>query len=232
MLEVLRRARLPASRGGAFASERSAGQAGRVRGWRARVPAARRRDDPGPRPGALLGRRRGERRVGAAACRRRARSSSTTPASGGCTRTCRWSSPRSTRTRPSATTGIIANPNCSTMQMVVALAPIQRRGRDRADRRLHLPVGLGHRPAGGRRAARPGARACSSEQDAGAEVYPHRIAFNVLPQVETFKDGDDYTTEERKLMAETRKILERRRRGSGSRPPAPGCPCSSATRSR
>jgi len=39
------------------------------------------------------------------------------------------------------------------------------------------------------------------------EVYPHQIAFNVLPQVETFKDGDDYTTEERKMMAETRKIL-------------------------
>jgi aspartate-semialdehyde dehydrogenase len=39
------------------------------------------------------------------------------------------------------------------------------------------------------------------------EVYPHPIAFNVLPQVETFKDGDDYTTEERKVMAETRKIL-------------------------
>jgi aspartate-semialdehyde dehydrogenase len=38
-------------------------------------------------------------------------------------------------------------------------------------------------------------------------VYPHRIAFNVLPQVEVFKDGDDYTTEERKVMAETRKIL-------------------------
>ena len=38
-------------------------------------------------------------------------------------------------------------------------------------------------------------------------VYPHQIAFNVLPHVETFKDGDDYTTEERKLMAETRKIL-------------------------
>jgi aspartate-semialdehyde dehydrogenase len=42
---------------------------------------------------------------------------------------------------------------------------------------------------------------------APAEVYPHQIAFNVLPQVETFKDGDDYTTEERKIMAETRKIL-------------------------
>ena len=40
-----------------------------------------------------------------------------------------------------------------------------------------------------------------------AQVYPHRIAFNVLPQVEVFKDGDDYTTEERKVMAETRKIL-------------------------
>jgi aspartate-semialdehyde dehydrogenase len=38
-------------------------------------------------------------------------------------------------------------------------------------------------------------------------VYPHQIAFNVVPQVETFKDGDDYTTEERKMMAETRKIL-------------------------
>src|SRR5204862_5305614 len=40
-------------------------------------------------------------------------------------------------------------------------------------------------------------------------VYPHQIAFNVLPQVERFKDGDDYTTEERKVMAETRKILGR-----------------------
>jgi aspartate-semialdehyde dehydrogenase len=40
-------------------------------------------------------------------------------------------------------------------------------------------------------------------------VYPHRIAFNVLPQVERFKDGDDYTTEERKMMAETRKIFGR-----------------------
>jgi aspartate-semialdehyde dehydrogenase len=40
-------------------------------------------------------------------------------------------------------------------------------------------------------------------------VYPRQIAFNVLPQVETFKDGDDYTTEERKCMRETRKILGR-----------------------
>ncbi len=40
-----------------------------------------------------------------------------------------------------------------------------------------------------------------------AEVFPHQVAFNVLPQVETFADGDDYTTEERKVMAESRKIL-------------------------
>ena len=40
-----------------------------------------------------------------------------------------------------------------------------------------------------------------------AEVYPHRIAYNVIPQVEAFKDGDDYTTEERKVIAETRKVL-------------------------
>jgi aspartate-semialdehyde dehydrogenase len=40
-------------------------------------------------------------------------------------------------------------------------------------------------------------------------VYPHQIAFNVVPQVETFKEGDDYTTEERKCMRETRKILGR-----------------------
>ena len=104
--------------------------------------------------------------------------------------------------------GLIANPNCSTMQMMVALAPIQRDGRDRADRRLDLPVGLRHRPARDRRAHRPGPRDASRPGATPAEVYPHRIAFNVLPQVETFKDGDDYTTEERKLMAETRKILE------------------------
>jgi aspartate-semialdehyde dehydrogenase len=39
-------------------------------------------------------------------------------------------------------------------------------------------------------------------------VYPHQIAFNVLPHVESFADGDDYTTEERKVMRETRKILD------------------------
>jgi aspartate-semialdehyde dehydrogenase len=44
-------------------------------------------------------------------------------------------------------------------------------------------------------------------REAKARVFPHQVAFNILPQVETFKDGDDYTTEERKVMGETRKIL-------------------------
>ena len=81
-----------------------------------------------------------------------------------------------------------------------------RRGRDRATRRLDLPVGLRDRAARDRGAAGPvGGRPRRREPE--ADVYPHQIAFNVLPQVETFKGGDDYTTEERKMMAETRKIL-------------------------
>ena len=46
------------------------------------------------------------------------------------------------------------------------------------------------------------------EQDPGAPaVYPHRIGFNVLPHAGSFKEGDDHTDEERKLINETRKIL-------------------------
>jgi aspartate-semialdehyde dehydrogenase len=50
-------------------------------------------------------------------------------------------------------------------------------------------------------------RAILDGKRVAARVFPHQVAFNVLPQVETFKDGDDYTTEERKVMRETRKIL-------------------------
>jgi aspartate-semialdehyde dehydrogenase len=103
--------------------------------------------------------------------------------------------------------GLIANPNCSTMQMMVALAPIQRSvGIERIVLSTYQSVsGTGQRAIDELEGQ---AHALLHGQEAPAEVYPHRIAFNVLPQVETFKDGDDYTTEERKLMAETRKILE------------------------
>jgi len=105
--------------------------------------------------------------------------------------------------------GIVANPNCSTMQMVVALKPIlDAAGIER------LVVSTYQSVSGTGKAAvdelTEQTRAHVSGDDfPPAEVYPHQIAFNVLPQVETFKSGDDYTTEERKMMGETRKILGR-----------------------
>ena len=102
--------------------------------------------------------------------------------------------------------GIVANPNCTTMQMVVVLGPIwQAVGIER------LVVSTYQSVSGTGRQAVEELQAQSRDILAGdevePEVFPHQVAFNVLPQVETFKDGDDYTTEERKVMAETRKLL-------------------------
>jgi len=103
--------------------------------------------------------------------------------------------------------GIIANPNCSTMQMVVALKPIlDKAGIERLIVSTYQSVsGTGQRAV---EELENQTRAIIEVKELEPpNVYPHRIAFNVVPQVETFKDGDDYTTEERKMMAETRKIL-------------------------
>ena len=103
--------------------------------------------------------------------------------------------------------GLIANPNCSTMQLMIALGPIERQvGIERIVISTYQSVsGTGQRAVEELEAQ---AHAILHHQEPPAPaVYPHGIAFNVLPQVESFKDGDDYTTEERKLMAETRKIL-------------------------
>jgi aspartate-semialdehyde dehydrogenase len=102
--------------------------------------------------------------------------------------------------------GLIANPNCTTMEMVVALAPIQREiGIERLVVSTYQAVsGTGQRAID---ELLEQSRAVLSGKTPEAAVYPHPIAFNVLPQVETFRDGDDYTTEERKVMAETRKIF-------------------------
>ena len=102
--------------------------------------------------------------------------------------------------------GIIANPNCTSMQIVVALAPIWREaGIER------LVVSTYQSVSGtGRNAIEElesQARALLDGEEPQATIYPHPVAFNVLPQVESFKDGDDYTTEERKVMAEMRKII-------------------------
>src|SRR3954465_9183919 len=103
--------------------------------------------------------------------------------------------------------GIIANPNCSTMQMVVALKPIQdaagierlvittmqsgSRTRHRAVEELHDQT----------------AAVLDAQEVPVASVYPHQVAFNVLPVAGSFPSGSDYTDEELKLVNETRKIL-------------------------
>ena len=105
--------------------------------------------------------------------------------------------------------GIVANPNCSTMQMVVALKPIL----DAAGiERLVVSTYQSVSGTGAKAVEELEAQAHAILHGQPIErpaVYPHQIAFNVLPQVEIFRDGDDYTTEERKVMAETRKILGR-----------------------
>jgi aspartate-semialdehyde dehydrogenase len=102
--------------------------------------------------------------------------------------------------------GLVANPNCTTMQMVVALAPIQREaGIERLVVSTYQSVsGTGRKAIEELRAQ---SRAVLEGEAVSAQVFPHQVAFNVLPQVETFSGDDDYTTEERKVMAETRKIF-------------------------
>ena len=103
--------------------------------------------------------------------------------------------------------GIVANPNCTTMQTVVALGPILRHaGIERVVMSSYQAVsGTGQRAV--EELHDQVEAQLHAKEIPAPEVYPHQIAFNVLPQVETFRDGDDYTTEERKCMRETRKIL-------------------------
>jgi aspartate-semialdehyde dehydrogenase len=103
--------------------------------------------------------------------------------------------------------GIVANPNCTTMVMMMALAPIHRTvGLERLVISSYQAVsGTGQRAI--EELLAQSRASLAGEAVPPPQIYPHQIAFNVLPQVEVFKDGDDYTTEERKVMAETRKIL-------------------------
>jgi aspartate-semialdehyde dehydrogenase len=105
--------------------------------------------------------------------------------------------------------GIVANPNCSTMQMVVALKPIlDAAGIERIVVSTYQSVsGTGQKAV--EELLIQSHTLLHEQEIEPPSVYAHRIAFNVLPHVEKFKDGDDYTTEERKMMAETRKILGR-----------------------
>lgn len=101
--------------------------------------------------------------------------------------------------------GIIANPNCSTIQMLVALKPIYDAvGIARINVATYQAVSGTGKEAVEELAAQTSA--LLNHQDVVIEVYPKRIAFNVLPQIDVFMDNG-YTKEEMKMVWETRKIL-------------------------
>ena len=103
--------------------------------------------------------------------------------------------------------GIISSPNCSTMAMVMALYPLQREvGIEEIVVSTYQSVSGSGRAAVEELESQTHALLHGSEPGPPS-VYSHQIAFNVLPHVETFKDDSGYTTEERKMMDETRKIL-------------------------
>src|SRR5690606_32881086 len=110
--------------------------------------------------------------------------------------------PEAAKQRPR---GIIANPNCSTMQMLVALAPIHRAvGIERINVATYQSVSGGGRSALeelGRQTA-----ALLSFQAPDPQRFPVQIAFNLIPHIDDFLDNG-FTKEEMKLVWETRKIL-------------------------
>ena len=102
--------------------------------------------------------------------------------------------------------GIIANPNCSTIQMVVVLHPIHKKyGVKRIVVSTYQAVsGTGKKAID---ELFDQTRAMINFLDYETRVYPHRIAFNCLPHIDIFLDNG-YTKEEMKMVNETRKILE------------------------
>ena len=102
--------------------------------------------------------------------------------------------------------GIIANPNCSTIQMVVALKPIHDVARIK-----RIVVSTYQSVSGTGNEAMAELMEQSSAillhfQDPKAKVYPHQIAFNCLPQIDVFLENG-YTKEEIKMIQETKKIM-------------------------
>lgn len=101
--------------------------------------------------------------------------------------------------------GIIANPNCSTMQMLVALAPIHRKaGIERINVATYQSVSGGGRSALEELGRQTGA--LLNFQDPDPQRFPVQIAFNLIPHIDEFLDNG-FTKEEMKLVWETRKIL-------------------------
>lgn len=104
-----------------------------------------------------------------------------------------------------AHSGIIANPNCSTIQMVVVLKPLHERSAMR-----RVVVSTYQSVSGTGKDAVEELEVQAGEVLRGGEpapkVYPHPIAFNCLPHIDVFLPGG-YTREEMKMVGETRKIM-------------------------
>ncbi|HSW62525.1 MAG TPA: aspartate-semialdehyde dehydrogenase [Dissulfurispiraceae bacterium] len=101
--------------------------------------------------------------------------------------------------------GIIANPNCSTIQMVVALKPIH----DAAKIKRVVVTTFQAVSGTGKKAMDELMQQVTdllNFRPAACSVYPHQIAFNVLPHIDTFLENG-YTKEEMKMVNETRKIM-------------------------
>jgi aspartate-semialdehyde dehydrogenase len=101
--------------------------------------------------------------------------------------------------------GIIANPNCSTIQMVVALQPLHKAA---VIKRVVVTTfqavsGTGQKAVDELDSQ---VRRMYNMQEPEIKVYPHRIAFNCLPHIDVFLDND-YTKEEMKMVHETMKIM-------------------------
>ena len=102
--------------------------------------------------------------------------------------------------------GIIANPNCSTIQLVVALYPLHKVN---PIKRVIVDTYQSVSGVGGSAALeelRTQARQVLDGEDTIPHVFPHQIAFNVLPEIDVFLDNG-YSVEELKMLEETRKIM-------------------------
>lgn len=101
--------------------------------------------------------------------------------------------------------GIIANPNCSTIQMVVALKPIY----DAVGIRRVVVTTFQAVSGTGKKAMEEledQTKSLLNFKEPKIKVYPHQIAFNCLPQIDVFVDNG-YTKEEMKMINETKKIM-------------------------
>lgn len=104
--------------------------------------------------------------------------------------------------------GFIANPNCSTIIGLMALAPLHKAGKVR-----RFIAATYQSVSGTGRAAieelREQAKAWAADKPLSHQVYPHQIAFNAIPHIGSLQDTmPGYTSEEKKMLFETRKILD------------------------